>query len=79
MHDLVRMVVASFLTRDLLLDWRLGERHCMRQLVDDEVASDNSGWQGAASTGNDAQPYFRSFNPVLQGERFDPRGTHVGS
>ena len=77
MHNRVRMVVASFLTKDLLLDWRLGERHFMRQLVDGDLASNNGGWQWAASTGTDAQPYFRIFNPVLQGERFDPRGTYV--
>jgi deoxyribodipyrimidine photo-lyase len=77
MHNRVRMVVASFLTKDLLLDWRLGERHFMRQLVDGDLASNNGGWQWAASTGTDAQPYFRIFNPVRQGERFDPHGTYV--
>ena len=78
MHNRVRMVVASFLTKDLLLDWRLGERHFMRQLVDGDLASNNGGWQWAASTGTDAQPYFRIFNPTLQGERFDPPGAYVG-
>jgi deoxyribodipyrimidine photo-lyase len=77
MHNRVRMVVASFLTKDLLLDWRLGERHFMRQLVDGDLASNNGGWQWAASTGTDAQPYFRIFNPTLQGERFDPHGAYV--
>jgi deoxyribodipyrimidine photo-lyase len=77
MHNRVRMVVASFLTKDLLLDWRLGERHFMRQLVDGDLASNNGGWQWAASTGTDAQPYFRIFNPTLQGERFDPQGAYV--
>lgn len=77
MHNRVRMVVASFLTKDLLLDWRLGERHFMRQLVDGDLASNNGGWQWAASTGTDAQPYFRIFNPALQGERFDPHGAYV--
>ncbi|HET9328328.1 MAG TPA: deoxyribodipyrimidine photo-lyase, partial [Candidatus Eisenbacteria bacterium] len=77
MHNRVRMVVASFLTKDLLLDWRLGERHFMRQLVDGDLANNNGGWQWAASTGTDAQPYFRIFNPTLQGERFDPQGAYV--
>jgi len=77
MHNQVRMVVASFLTKDLLLDWRRGERHFMRTLVDGDLASNNGGWQWAASTGTDAQPYFRIFNPVLQGRRFDPDGAYV--
>jgi deoxyribodipyrimidine photo-lyase len=69
--------VASFLAKDLLLDWRLGEEHFMRQLVDGDLASNNGGWQWAAGTGTDAQPYFRIFNPVLQGRRFDPDGAYV--
>ena len=77
MHNRVRMVVASFLTKDLLLDWRLGERHFMRHLVDGDLASNNGGWQWAASTGTDAQPYFRIFNPVTQSERFDPDGRFI--
>ncbi len=77
MHDRVRMVVASFLTKDLLLDWRLGERHFMQQLVDGDLASNNGGWQWAASTGTDAQPFFRIFNPTLQGKRFDPDGAYI--
>ena len=77
MHNRVRMVVASYLTKDLLLDWRLGERHFMRHLVDGDLASNNGGWQWAASTGTDPQPYFRIFNPALQGERFDPDGAYV--
>jgi len=77
MHNRVRMVVASFLTKDLLLDWRLGERHFMRTLVDGDLASNNGGWQWAASTGTDTQPCFRIFNPVLQGRRFDPDGAYV--
>ena len=77
MHNRARMIVASFLTRDLLLDWRLGERHFMRHLVDGDLASNNGGWQWAAGTGTDAQPYFRIFNPVLQGQRFDPEGSYV--
>jgi deoxyribodipyrimidine photo-lyase len=77
MHNRARMVVASFLTKDLLLDWRRGERLFMHRLVDGDPASNNGGWQWAASTGTDAQPYFRVFNPVLQGERFDPEGKYV--
>ena len=77
MHNRARMVVASFLTKDLLLDWRLGERVFMDHLIDGEPASNNGGWQWTASTGTDAQPYFRIFNPVLQGEKFDPAGDYV--
>jgi deoxyribodipyrimidine photo-lyase len=77
MHNRGRMIVASFLTKDLLLDWRLGERHFMRHLVDGDLASNNGGWQWAAGTGTDAQPWFRVFNPVLQGRRFDPEGAYV--
>ena len=77
MHNRARMIVASFLAKDLLLDWRLGEEHFMRHLVDGDLASNNGGWQWAAGTGTDAQPYFRIFNPVLQGRRFDPDGAYV--
>ena len=77
MHNRARMIVASFLTKDLHIDWRAGERWFMRRLVDGEPASNNGGWQWAASTGTDAQPYFRIFNPTLQGERFDPAGEYV--
>lgn len=77
MHNRVRMVVASFLTKDLLIDWRRGERFFFESLVDGDPASNNGGWQWAASTGTDAQPYFRIFNPVSQGERFDPDGEYV--
>ncbi|MCS7060408.1 MAG: deoxyribodipyrimidine photo-lyase [Anaerolineae bacterium] len=77
MHNRARMIVASFLTKDLLLDWRLGERHFMQQLVDGDPASNNGGWQWAAGTGTDAQPYFRIFNPRLQSERFDPEGAFI--
>jgi deoxyribodipyrimidine photo-lyase len=77
MHNRVRMIVASFLTKDLLLDWRQGERHFMRHLVDGDLANNNGGWQWAAGTGTDAQPYFRIFNPSLQGEKFDPQGAYV--
>jgi len=77
MHNRARMVVASFLTKDLLIDWRRGERHFFDALVDGDPASNNGGWQWAASTGTDAQPYFRIFNPVAQGERWDPEGRYV--
>ena len=77
MHNRVRMIVASFLVKDLHLDWREGERWFMRRLVDGDPASNNGGWQWAASTGTDAQPYFRIFNPTSQGERFDPAGEYV--
>ena len=77
MHNRARMVVASFLTKDLHIDWRAGERWFMRRLVDGDPASNNGGWQWAASTGADAQPYMRIFNPTLQGERFDPDGEYV--
>ncbi len=77
MHNRVRMIVASFLTKDLLVDWREGERFFFRQLVDGDPANNNGGWQWAASTGTDAQPYFRIFNPTLQGQRYDPEGEYV--
>jgi deoxyribodipyrimidine photo-lyase len=77
MHNRVRMIVASFLTKDLLIDWREGERFFSECLIDGDPASNNGGWQWAASTGTDAQPYFRIFNPVTQGRRFDPDGAYV--
>jgi len=77
MPNRVRMIVASFLTKDLLTDWRWGERHFMERLLDGDIAANNGGWQWAASTGCDPQPYFRVFNPVLQGKRFDPDGDYV--
>jgi deoxyribodipyrimidine photo-lyase len=77
MHNRVRMIVASFLTKDLLIDWRWGERHFMERLLDGDLAANNGGWQWAASTGGDPQPYFRVFNPVLQGTRFDPDGAYI--
>jgi deoxyribodipyrimidine photo-lyase len=77
MHNRVRMIVASFLTKDLLIDWREGERFFFEHLVDGDPASNNGGWQWAASTGTDAQPYFRIFNPVAQGQRWDPEGRYV--
>jgi deoxyribodipyrimidine photo-lyase len=77
MHNRLRMVVASFLTKHLLIDWRLGEKYFMQHLIDGDLASNNGGWQWAASTGCDAQPYFRVFNPIRQSERFDPNGTFI--
>ena len=77
MHNRARMIAASFLAKDLHLDWRDGERWFMRQLLDGDPASNNGGWQWAASTGTDAQPFFRIFNPTSQGERFDPDGAYV--
>ena len=77
MHNRARMIVASFLAKDLHLDWRDGERWFMRRLVDGDPASNNGGWQWAASTGTDAQPFFRIFNPTSQAERFDPDGAYV--
>jgi len=77
MHNRLRMVVASFLVKDLGLDWRRGEAWFARHLNDFDLASNNGGWQWAASTGCDAQPYFRIFNPVTQSERFDPGGRFI--
>ncbi|MCI5050372.1 MAG: DNA photolyase family protein [Rickettsiales bacterium] len=77
MHNRARMIVASFLTKDLHLDWRLGERHFADYLMDYELASNNGGWQWAASTGTDAQPYFRIFNPESQSKKFDPDGEYI--
>lgn len=77
MHNRLRMVVASFIAKDLLLDWRLGETYFMEQLIDGDFAANNGGWQWSASTGTDAQPYFRVFNPTSQGENFDPNGDYV--
>jgi deoxyribodipyrimidine photo-lyase len=77
MHNRVRMIVASFLVKDLHLDWSRGARWFMRHLVDGDLASNHHGWQWVAGTGTDAAPYFRIFNPVGQGERFDPRGDYV--
>jgi len=75
MHNRLRMITAMFLTKHLLIDWRLGERYFMQQLLDGDFAANNGGWQWSASTGTDAAPYFRIFNPTTQGKRFDPRGT----
>ena len=77
MHNRVRMVVASFLTKDLHVHWRLGERFFAQHLEDYDPALNNGNWQWAASTGCDAQPYFRIFNPWLQQKRFDPEATYI--
>jgi len=71
------MIAASFLSKDLLIDWRWGERYFAQTLNDFDLAANNGGWQWAASTGCDAQPYFRIFNPVSQSERFDPDGAFI--
>ncbi len=77
MHNRVRMIVASFLTKDLLIDWRWGENYFMKMLLDGDLAPNNGGWQWAASTGCDPQPYFRIFNPLLQSQKFDPKGDYI--
>ncbi len=77
MHNRARMAVASFLVKDLLIDWRWGERWFMQQLIDGDPAANNGGWQWTAGVGTDAAPYFRIFNPISQGTRFDSDGTYV--
>jgi deoxyribodipyrimidine photo-lyase len=77
MHNRARMAVASFLVKDLLIDWRWGERWFMQQLLDGDPAANNGGWQWSAGTGTDAAPYFRIFNPVSQGTKHDPKGQYV--
>jgi deoxyribodipyrimidine photo-lyase len=77
MHNRLRMIVASFLTKDLQIDWRRGEQYFMQQLIDGDFASNNGGWQWAAGTGADAAPYFRIFNPTRQGEKFDKQGEFI--
>lgn len=77
MHNRVRMITAMFLTKDLHIDWRLGEQFFMRKLTDGEVASNNGGWQWSAGTGADAAPYFRIQNPWSQTARFDPEGKYI--
>jgi deoxyribodipyrimidine photo-lyase len=77
MHNRLRMVVAMFLSKNLLLDWRWGERWFMQHLIDGDFASNNGGWQWSASTGTDAAPYFRIFNPIRQSERFDATGEFI--
>jgi deoxyribodipyrimidine photo-lyase len=77
MHNRVRMVVASFLTKHLLVDWRIGEAYFAEKLLDFELASNNGGWQWAAGSGVDAAPYFRVFNPTLQAQKFDPKALYI--
>jgi deoxyribodipyrimidine photo-lyase len=76
-HNRVRMIVASFLVKDLHVDWRRGARHFLQHLVDGDLASNNHGWQWVAGTGTDASPYYRVFNPTRQGQQFDPAGDYV--
>jgi len=76
-HNRVRMIVASFLVKDLHLDWALGAREFMRRLVDGDLASNSHGWQWVAGCGTDASPFHRIFNPVTQGKKFDPSGDYV--
>ncbi|MCA9945004.1 MAG: deoxyribodipyrimidine photo-lyase [Anaerolineales bacterium] len=77
MHNRARMVVASFLVKDLLIDWRWGEKFFMQHLLDGDPAANNGGWQWAAGTGTDAAPYFRIFNPTAQAKKFDPDGRYI--
>lgn len=77
MHNRCRMIVASFLAKDLLIDWRMGEKFFMQNLIDGDFASNNGGWGFSASTGVDPQPYFRIFNPTLQSEKFDAEGEYI--
>ncbi|WEV49563.1 deoxyribodipyrimidine photo-lyase [Acinetobacter sp. ESL0695] len=77
MHNRVRMICAMFLSKNLLIDWRLGEKWFMQHLLDGDLAANNGGWQWSASTGTDAVPYFRIFNPVTQSQRFDPQGEYI--
>ncbi len=77
MHNRARMITASFLVKDLLINWQEGERWFMRTLIDGDPAANNGGWQWTAGTGTDAAPYFRIFNPILQGKKFDPEGEYV--
>src|SRR5206468_10448949 len=77
MHNRVRMIVASFLVKDLHIEWTHGARHFMQHLADADLASNQHGWQWAAGTGTDPSPYYRVFNPITQGARFDPAGDYV--
>lgn len=77
MHNRARMIVASYLVKDLLIDWRWGEAWFMENLLDGDIAANNGGWQWTAGTGTDAAPYFRVFNPVLQSTKFDPNGDYI--
>ena len=77
MHNRARMIAASYLVKDLLIDWRWGERHFMDELLDGDIAANNGGWQWIAGTGTDAAPYFRIFNPILQSAKFDLNGDYI--
>ncbi|HET6769199.1 MAG TPA: FAD-binding domain-containing protein [Chitinophagaceae bacterium] len=77
MHNRVRMIVASFLTKHLLIDWRWGEAYFAKKLLDFDLASNNGGWQWAAGSGCDAAPYFRIFNPYVQTKKFDPELKYI--
>jgi len=77
MHNRARMIVASFLAKDLLIYWRRGDVHFMKHLIDGDPAANNGGWQWSAGTGTDAQPYFRIFNPVSQSQQYDPNGEYI--
>ncbi len=77
MHNRIRMVVASFLAKHLLIDWRWGEAYFAAKLLDYDLAANNGGWQWAAGSGCDAAPYFRVFNPTLQAKKFDPDGKYI--
>lgn len=79
MHNRARMIVASFLVKDLLIDWRWGERWFMQHLIDGDPAANNGGWQWSAGTGTDAAPYFRIFNPILQAQKHDPHAVYIRS
>ena len=79
MHNRCRMIVASFLAKDLLIDWRMGEKWFMEHLIDGDFASNNGGWGFSASCGVDPQPYFRIFNPLLQSEKFDMDGKYISN
>ena len=77
MHNRLRMIVAMFLSKNLLIDWREGEKFFMEHLIDGDIASNNGGWQWSASTGTDAAPYFRIMNPETQSIKFDPQGEYI--
>ena len=76
-HNRVRMIVAMFLSKNLLIDWRLGEQWFMQHLIDGDLAANNGGWQWCASTGTDSVPYFRIFNPISQSQKFDKQGDYI--